>query len=239
MFSKQTGWLTGLLATALIGPYAVMDENLGGRVYSGFKSLFADSGPASESPAKLAIDSVETSKTSDSTPAHTQGHTLAADMTVCDLTEALRFDVSPQWVTYRWPRVTTVLAETELQGLRVPLVTGTKTDDLAGSLTYYFDKAQRVQRITFQGTTGDARKLVSHVTKNFGLKSVPALGPGLYMTQWNGKPISSLKLAWPPVISQDVPNFRCLVELDLSRADSSGKSVPTSPREFGQRVNRW
>ena len=46
----------------------------------------------------------------------------------------------------RWPRVTTV-PQFALAGLRVPLVTGTQIDDLAGSLTYYFDRTDQVQRI--------------------------------------------------------------------------------------------
>ena len=47
------------------------------------------------------------------------------------------------------------LAELDVQGYRVPLVTGTSRDDLAGSLTYYFDKTHHVTHIHFRGTTGD------------------------------------------------------------------------------------
>jgi len=54
---------------------------------------------------------------------------------VADFGEIVRFDISPTWVTSRWPRVTTVTAEAGMEGLRVPIVTGTNTDDLAGSLT--------------------------------------------------------------------------------------------------------
>jgi hypothetical protein len=66
----------------------------------------------------------------------------------------------------RWPRVSAGLAELKLQGYRVPLVTGTGTDDLAGGLTYYFNPRQQLQKITFQGTTGDTRKLVDFLVKH-------------------------------------------------------------------------
>jgi len=56
-------------------------------------------------------------------------------------------------VISRWPRVSAGLAELQLQGYRVPLVSGTTANDLAGALTYYFNSRQQVQRITFQGTT--------------------------------------------------------------------------------------
>ena len=72
-----------------------------------------------------------------------------------ELHEVFRFDLHPKAVFARWPRVTTVLAEPALEGLRVPLVTGKDPDDLSGALTYYFDQQKVVQRITFQGYTGD------------------------------------------------------------------------------------
>ena len=45
-----------------------------------------------------------------------------------DLGEVLQFDGTPAWVMTRWPRVTAGLAELDLQGYRVPLVTGTAQD---------------------------------------------------------------------------------------------------------------
>ncbi len=84
------------------------------------------------------------------------------------LAEVLRFDVSLEWVMNRWPRVSAALAQIQLQGYRVPLVTGTAEDDLAGALTYYFNPRQEVQRITFHGTTGNARRLVELLATRYG-----------------------------------------------------------------------
>ena len=55
------------------------------------------------------------------------------------LAEVLRFDVTVEWVMQRWPRVSTGLPYLQLQGYRVPLVSGTSLRDVAGSLTYYFN----------------------------------------------------------------------------------------------------
>ncbi len=84
-----------------------------------------------------------------------------------DLAEALRFDVTPAWVVRRWPWVSAGLSHLPLNGYRVPLFTGTAEDDLAGALTYYFNSRQQLQRITFQGTTGDAAKLIRLLRSRF------------------------------------------------------------------------
>ena len=91
--------------------------------------------------------------------------------------EVLRFDISPSFVTQRWPRVATSLYELDLQGFRVPLVTGTNPDDLAGSLTYYFNQERRLQRITFTGTTGDYRRLLHLLTNYYRFVSRPTNTP--------------------------------------------------------------
>lgn len=80
------------------------------------------------------------------------------------------FNITPQWVTDHWERVTTGLGDARLRGFRVPLVTGNTATDLAGAQTYYFDTQDRLRRITFVGSTGDARFLVEWVTRQFGFQ---------------------------------------------------------------------
>lgn len=116
---------------------------------------------AATTPLAGAVNSAAstTSPSSSATP---------AGIPLANLADVLRFDVSLNWVMNRWPRVSAALAQLQLQGYRVPLVTGTAEDDLAGSLTYYFNPRQEVQRITFHGTTGDARKLVEFLVARYG-----------------------------------------------------------------------
>lgn len=137
--------------------------------------------------------------------------------TVDQLGEVLRFDVTPAWVTARWARVTTTLADTHLDGLRVPLVSGTRDTDLTGSLTYYFDKQQQMQRLTFHGTTGNSARLVELLTTVYEFKQEPSLGGEAYTRRWNGKPTSVCRIRTAPVIRADMPNTKLEVLLEINR----------------------
>src|SRR5690606_24322789 len=87
------------------------------------------------------------------------------------LAEVLRMDVSKEWVYSRWARKSTGLAEPELFCIRVPLVSGTRMTDVAGSLTYYFDVQGQVQKIRLVGKTADTSELVNLLTSRYGLQS--------------------------------------------------------------------
>jgi len=166
--------------------------------------------PATTSIANIADPSIATA---------VAGQSMASASTpVVDLTEALRFEVTSAWVLGRWPRVTAGLPDADLQGYRVPLVTGTREDDVAGSLTYYFNKHQHCQRITFQGTTGDARKLIDYLSTQYGFKQQTSNDPNLFLYQirWNGTPQSELHVRPAPVIRADAPMARFEVLLALN-----------------------
>jgi len=136
-----------------------------------------------------------------------------------NLVEVLNFDGTPDWVTARWPRVTTGLAQLGLEGYRVPLVTGTAPDDLAGSLTYYFGANRTVQFITFHGVTGDPRKIIAHVVQRYGFQPQRTDDPGLavYMAKWNGKPVSELRIQTARVLRADQPNLSYKIDLAMKR----------------------
>lgn len=165
------------------------------------------------------------------TGAYPQGHSLAAahlpgsrqvpveGYGTMHLGEVINFNATPAWVMARWPRVTVGLAELDMQGYRVPLVTGTAQDDLAGSLTYYFDQEQRVLLIHFRGSTGDPRKLVSLVMSQYQMLPQATGNPSLqlYQVKWNGKPISELQVHTADVLRADEPYSRFSVELALKR----------------------
>jgi hypothetical protein len=82
------------------------------------------------------------------------------------------------------------------------LVSGTREDDLAGALTYYFDARQRVQRITFLGSTGDADKLIGLLAGRFRFGRRLTNHPGLFRyevpeTKGPAKSFLELRLARP------------------------------------------
>jgi Family of unknown function (DUF6690) len=137
---------------------------------------------------------------------------------IVDLAEAIRFEVTVPWLFQRWPRVTAGLPEGNLQGYRVNLITGVRQDDLAGSLTYYFNADQRCQRISLQGSVGDPRKLVAYIVGRFGLirQNSPDPAVQLYQTRWNGRAISKLTVRPVPVVKSSEPFSRYEVQLELS-----------------------
>lgn len=216
-----------ILATAAGAPYAVMEDDLSNAAKEKLQGLWPD-GESAERPSATAeatgdLDAGAPEYKSEFTigryaeSPRTNLHKTLAGPPVSNLGEVIQFDVSPGWVTGRWPRVTTTLAESGMEGLRVPLVTGTKIDDLAGSLTYYFDRNHRVQRLTFDGYTGDGRKLLTLAGRHYGLHAEPTLDAGMYVARWNGRPTSILRLARAPIISADSPNSQLHVMLELNR----------------------
>lgn len=138
---------------------------------------------------------------------------------VQDLREVLRFDISPDWVTQRFSRVSTVLAELNLDGLRVPLVTGTGAGDLAGTISYYFDRQSRLQRVMLHGFTGDATSVVNTMTQFYGLQPEPSLDAGVYTRRWNGRPVHFLRITRAPIVYSDATHHKFIVFLELNQPD--------------------
>jgi hypothetical protein len=136
------------------------------------------------------------------------------------MAEVLRFDVSPAWVLQRWPRVSTDLAQLQLHGYRVPLVTGTSATDVAGSLTYYFNPSQQVQQITLRGTTGDPRALINFLTARYRYVRRPCNDPGrlIYETvNSGGKSLGTMTIQSAPVVRADRPYQRYALDLTMNR----------------------
>jgi len=176
-------------------------------------------------PAETTVAAVATDPSGNPSP----GSPAAASMLalegapVGDLAEVLRFDVSVDWILRRWPRVSTGLAELQLQGYRVPLVTGTTEADLAGSLTYYFNSRQQVQRIAFHGTTGDTRKLIMLVTSRYKFVRRLTNNPGLFVYEAasaDGRPKSVLEITSAEVVKASNLYQRFTIDLSIERPAS-------------------
>jgi hypothetical protein len=146
---------------------------------------------------------------------------------VQDLSEVLRFDITPAWIMSRWTRVSTTVGADQFQGYRVPLVTGTAETDLAGSLTYYFSHKPTVQRIRFVGSTGDPSHLVALVTSRFGfvLQRSSIQGQYLYQVKWNNRPNCEMRVRMTEVVRADQPLRRFEIDLEINLPD-----VPPSRR---------
>lgn len=134
------------------------------------------------------------------------------------LGEIFSFDVTPAWIMSRWSRVSTQAGPPEFQGYRVPLLTGLKQGDLTGMLTYCFDDQQKLQRLTFRGTTDDPSRLVALATARFGFTASKAPTPGQqqYEIRWNGQTGSRLNIRMAGVIDTQVPNRRYSIDLEIN-----------------------
>lgn len=157
------------------------------------------------------------------------------------LSEVLRFDIPPAWVMQNFPTVNTGVGDMQLDGLRVPLITGTRPDDLVGTLTYYFDRFQRVQRITLHAVTGDPTRIGTEIQRNYHLQQQPALGGGLYATTWNGTPTSILHITPATVITAEQQNSRFTVFLEINQPGLQyGLSAQSQALlQSGRQSNRW
>jgi hypothetical protein len=111
--------------------------------------------------------------------------------------------------------------EDQLTGMRVALVSGPRPADIQGSLTYYFDSARQLQRITFRGWTGEPAELVQFLTTNQGLTKRSSQSAGFYKkTRW-GNLQSFLRLDYPPVLLRDSSNEQLMVLLEINNPSGS------------------
>jgi hypothetical protein len=216
-----------VVATAAGGPYLLMEENVSQSAFQALDhAITADETTAMPGPTPVSASRGDVplphfrSEFGIGANAQNPRATLDANLVgppVAHFAEILRFDITPDWIAARWPRVTATLAEQGLEGMRVPAVTGTNVDDLAGSLTYYFNQYHQLQRLTFEGYTGDERKLVGVATESYGLQPEPTLDAGMYVARWNGQPSSILRVARAPIMTHDSPHSRLHVLLELNR----------------------
>jgi hypothetical protein len=160
---------------------------------------------------------------------------------VHDLREVLRFDIAPHWLPQRFSRVSTVLSNVQMDGLRVPLITGTRPTDVAGTLTYYFDANQSLRRINLHGLTGDPSQLAALMVQFYRLQPEQSLGGQLFTTRWNNRIANLLQIAPAPVIYAGADHSKYIVFLELNQASTNfGLSQEASDLlQNAQATRRW
>lgn len=236
-----------MLPLILIGcfgvPYLATHKGLGEKFQGAVSSFRGGSQPGGATPVALPQE-MPTSYDEQGQPVTQVSNvpTLAGPPVV-EFGEIFRFDINPNWVLSRWTRVSTAPTASglELEGFRVPVVTGVNPDDLAGSLTYYFDREQQLQRLHFQGTTGDPSKLIAFVQQYYELQYEESLDAALYMKKWNGKPYSVLRVRRSTVVLADNTRNRFEVLLELNRPDRGAKLSDQVMQELeaDKRGSRW
>jgi hypothetical protein len=214
-------FLTMMLGAAVAFPY-VMSTGFGGRPKGReTETVTASLGNASR-PAAFGGPAVapiaDPRGQAGATPAST-ADSVGSPAPGMNLEQVINFNVTPAWIMSQWPRVSASLSELDFQGYRVALVSGVRPDDLAGSLTYYFDSSQHATRICFQGTTGDPRRLVRLVTAQFGMGQIASDDPGVvaYAVKWNNRPRSELRIRTASIVRASQSRASYEVELTLRR----------------------
>ena len=214
MFPKKMFVL--LLVGALGVPYAVTQFG-GGKSLFGSNSLFGSSSTSSET---AGASSVREDRVRQRVEAETRDLTPQRQPSA-RFDQFFNFGITKGWVRGRWQRISTQLGSLDLQGYRVPLVTGTGVDDLAGSLTYYFDANQQLQRITFQGTTGDFNRLTHMLATRFEMAHKPTADPALVLVEsrrrWGTKEVSQLRIRDAAIASTADAHRRFQLALVLER----------------------
>lgn len=218
---KKTLVYVGGLFLAVGGPISMFSAT---DAVSGAKKSWFSGSTNAAAPAQPQPAAPTPAPATPSTPALTIGPIAApADTTPTpSLADVLRFDVTVEWVLQRWPRVTTGLPHLQLQGYRVTLVTGTSTADVAGSLTYYFNSHQQVQRITLHGTTGDPSVLVGVATGRHHFARRLTNDPSVVLYEavdTRNRPAGSLKIRSAPVVRIDKPYTRYEIDLSMDRVE--------------------
>lgn len=214
MFSRPMLFLAVLVA-AVVVPYVLLDEQLAETVRSGWNGLI---GRVDEGKDEI-LNAVHAANYSPASRA--PGSRMPTP-----IEHVFRFDLTPQWIASRWPQVSTVAGSDPGQlGMRVVLVTGTRPDDVAGSLTYYFDRHHQLQRITFTGLTRDPRRLLAAVVTPNRLKSQPTADAAYYVGGNPEDPTSEVIVRHMPVLLADAGMANAEVEVDLSRGDARMSGV--------------
>ncbi|MCA9099809.1 MAG: DUF6690 family protein [Pirellulales bacterium] len=221
MFGRSWKFLA-LLAGTVAVPYAVSNsDQLRESAAKVVPALSAHSNETKPTgTAALTPSSADAAEKSSATAAPPQLTDVA------DMAEVFRLDVSPVWVINRWTRVSTQLAGLDGQGYRVPLVTGSRADDLAGALTYYFTPQRQLKRITFNGTTGDPRRLVWLMNSRFQFqqKITPDAATFTYEANLASNIPSTLEIRPMGIVRSDTPRSRYSIELDI-RIDESAPAA--------------
>jgi len=215
MFSRVLG-IPLLLGAAVGVPYvATNGPDLEG-LWSGAAQQLGQSGDASGQQAVIPTGSP--AQGADNSQASNFAEQRVANVT---LREALRFDISKEWVYQRWARKSTALSKLGLYGIRVALVTGTELHDVAGSLTYLFGPDGRLQQISFRGRTGDTTQLVNLAARQYGLQPQPTAiaGEQLFQVRQGEHVYSELRTRPSSVLRTSSLHDSFMVNLELQHPD--------------------
>lgn len=205
-----------LAASAMGGPVAYFESGEWTKGVTSTIKEWTSSSPAPSTPAPTTV--------AGSPPVSPYGgHSAKVNLinNPMPVSEVFNFDITPEWVASRWEEVSLGMADVSLTGHRVMLVTGGGPQDLAGSLTYYFDVDQRLQRIRFEGVTGDVRPLVAEMAMRhrFIRCANQVAGTEIFQVHYNGKATGEMRIRSSSVARAGSQLGRYSVSLSIDRPE--------------------
>jgi hypothetical protein len=144
--------------------------------------------------------------------------------------QALQFNVTKEWVYRSFDRKSTGPTDLGLFAVRVPLVSGTQSASLAGSLTYYFNTQNQVEHISFRGRTGDPSRLVRFLMRQYQFQPLSSQpGEQIYRVSDSGGVRSELRTRPEAIVATATSQGAHSVELELARPGSQRYLPPRGP----------
>jgi|GEM_PF-2230011 hypothetical protein len=159
-------------------------------------------------------------------------------MPVQDLGQVFRFDWTPELITQRWERVSVIEEGDGLRGLRVAFVSGVNATDIHGSLTFYYDASQVLQRIGFRGWTGDPAGIINLAQSTYQLQPRRSNVSGCFVSSSWGRTKGVLLLKPPAVIRAELPQQRMAILFDLVNPQGNSQVSEEAARHL-QEATRY
>lgn len=96
-----------------------------------------------------------------------------------DLRAWLRWDLPRGYLLWQHPHAAIVPTERNLLGYRIPFTTGLQPQDLTGTLTYYFDAKDQLQRMELSAASGNPWPMTQWLLPQFRLQPIASPDPNI------------------------------------------------------------
>ena len=138
---------------------------------------------------------------------------------VTNFAEVIRMDANSTWVKSRWDRISVFAAGEGLTAFRCDLVTGVNQGDLHGCLTYFFDRQDRVAKISFRGWCGDPTPITTFATTSWNVEPKNGNSSSVFVARNWRITRGGLILQNAPIIRRDQPHEQVAVFFEVAAPD--------------------
>lgn len=138
---------------------------------------------------------------------------------VTNFAEVIRLDANSAWVKSRWDRISVFSTGDGLTAFRCDLVTGVNQGDLHGCLSYFFDRQDKVARISFRGWCGDPTPIRNFATTMWQLEPKNGQSSSVFLARSWRITRGALILQNAPIIRRDQPQEQVAVFFEVAAPD--------------------